>query len=95
MTIKSILLFIFGLLALFLGFVLVAFNSDVIHLDLLFWQKESMNAGVALLIAFVLGGVCGLLVGIGLWGKVKQQVQVRNLTKALESKHAHTTSSDR
>lgn len=46
------------------GLYLSAANRELIALDLLFWPAISLRSGMALVLAFAAGGLCGLLAGL-------------------------------
>lgn len=88
MNIKAFIAILVSFLVSSLGFILVAFNDDRIDIDLLLWHQADMSAGIALLLSFAIGGLFGLTVGIGFWGKVKQAAHIRQLNKQISQQKA-------
>lgn len=64
------------------GFVFSSFNTAEVPL----WlgvEFSPQPVGLWLIIAFVLGGVIGLVLGFGLFNRIKNQVQIRQLKTRL------------
>lgn len=79
-----------SLLLLFAGLWLVVVNDQRISLNLLFMAVSEVNAGVVVLVSFIVGSLVGLLVGFNLFGllKLKNRLywlkrEVRQLQDAL------------
>lgn len=76
-------LYIFALLALVLGLLIGTLNSDSVTIDL-FWQQLESPLGAALVIAFVLGILLGLL-GLYVFRILPQAIQLRGLQKRVRT----------
>ncbi len=61
---SGILLVLACLAAVAFGLYFSAANREVITIDLLFWPSMSLRSGLALVLAFSAGGLCGLLAGL-------------------------------
>ncbi len=79
-----------SLLLLFAGLWLVVVNDQRVSLNLLFMVVSEVNAGVVVLVSFIVGSLVGLLVGFNLFGllKLKNRLywlkrEVRQLQDAL------------
>ncbi|MFP5441057.1 MAG: hypothetical protein ACLGHJ_06155 [Gammaproteobacteria bacterium] len=60
----GLLLILACVLACALGLYISAANRDIVVLDLLFWPQVSLRSGLALVLAFIAGGLCGLAAGL-------------------------------
>ncbi len=60
----GLLLIIACVLAGGIGLYISSANRDLVALDLLFWPQVSLRIGLALVLAFVAGGLCGLAAGL-------------------------------
>lgn len=79
-----------SLLLLFAGLWLVVVNDQRVSLNLLFMVVSEVNAGVVVLVSFIVGSLVGLLAGFNLFGllKLKNRLywlkrEVRQLQDAL------------
>lgn len=68
---KKFLAIVLGLLLVFAGLWLVVTNDQVVSLNLMLLAIPQVNLGVALLLAFAVGSVVGLLVGFNLFSLFK------------------------
>lgn len=59
------------------------FNPTPIGLDIGLWQLSPQPVSVWVIGAFVLGGLLGLLLGLGIFRKLKSRAEIRRLNKAL------------
>jgi uncharacterized integral membrane protein len=77
------LLFLLLILVLFAGFIFTLNNTVTVPL----WLGADLNPrplGVWVLLAFVVGGLAGLLLGLGLWQRFRSRMEVRQLKSRLQ-----------
>lgn len=81
------LLFLFLVLVVLAGFVFTLKNSSPVSLWL--WAELAPRPlSLWIIGAFICGGVSGLLLGIGLWRKLRTGMQLRQLQSRLERSEA-------
>lgn len=60
--IKTILLFIVVLLILFIGVLFTINNTGVVVVDLVFFQLPEVSMATTLVVTFIIGGICGVVI---------------------------------
>ena len=85
-------------LLLFVGIVLLAFLFAVRNTtEISLWigiELPPLSAGVLLILAFILGGLLGLLLGVGVFRQLGYRVRIRKLEMQL-NKARHKATEDR
>jgi uncharacterized integral membrane protein len=83
-SLARFLLFLLLILVLFAGFIFTLNNSAAVPL----WLGTALNPrplGIWVLLAFIAGGLAGLLLGLlGLWQRFRQRIEVHQLKKRLQ-----------
>lgn len=60
------------------------YNATPVSIGMGSWQSQALPVSVWIIGAFVSGGLLGLLLGLGLFRKLKSRVEIRRLSKALD-----------
>ncbi len=71
------------------GLWLVVVNRQPIDLNLLFWSGRAINSGLALLLAFALGSLLGIFIGLDLYQSMKLKGRVLLLRRELAQLRQH------
>lgn len=82
-SVARFLMFLFFVLVVLAGFVFTLKNRTLVGL----WlgtDFQSRPLSVWIIAAFICGGVLGLLVGFGVWGKLRSRVHVMQLQAKLQ-----------
>lgn len=82
-SLARFLLFLLLILVLFAGFIFTLNNSAAVPL----WLGIDLNPrplGVWVLLAFIVGGLAGLLLGLGLWQRFRGRIAAHQLKRRLQ-----------
>ncbi|MGB0662287.1 MAG: LapA family protein [Pontibacterium sp.] len=59
---KTLLLVVVALLVAFVGILFTINNTEIVGVDLVFFQLPEVSLATTLIITFILGGVCGVVI---------------------------------
>ncbi len=71
------------------GLWLVVVNRQPVDINLLLWSGQGINSGMALLVAFIVGALSGLFIGLDLYQALKLKGRVLLLRRELAHLRQH------
>ncbi len=75
---------LFFLLFFAFGLWMVTVNSTPLHLNLVFWIVPNVNAGLAMIVAFTIGSLLGIFLGLNIYTRTRLRTQLWWLRREVE-----------